>query len=423
MRFLRYVFNQLISSKYLRNIVVLSGGVGSSQLITLILLPILTRFFSPSDFGVFALFMSIIQLFAISFTLRLEMAIILPSKNTDAVLLSFMSLLCLIIGSFLSVCIVFLLENFFKYSIIFGFDTQLFYLIPLGAFFLGLYNILYCWNNRLEKYSRMSVSQIAHSTISTPSSLLFYYLSFQSIGLVLGQILGRLLACFVLLNDLYMNLRLLKSKDMYNDCYRLWSKYKKFPLFELPQAILNFMSQKYVIAFFMLYFGSFAVGLFDLADKILGKPLSVISNSFKTVFYQRLTTAKNKRSIFLKSLVLMFLIGLCLTLPFYFIPDSFFVFILGHHWGDIGQYIQLICPLLFSRFVFTVISPSISYTLKNHLLLIWQIIYFVLLIILFWMFRDNSIEKVLFVYATFGALMYFLLGLISYLVLIKNIKH
>ena len=62
----------IYKSQYFRNLFVLSGGVGFSQLIPLILLPVLTRFFSPEDFGLFALFMAIIQLLAISTTLRLE---------------------------------------------------------------------------------------------------------------------------------------------------------------------------------------------------------------------------------------------------------------------------------------------------------------------------------------------------------------
>ena len=170
-------------------------------------------------------------------------------------------------------------------------------------------------------------------------------------------------------------------------------------------------------------FGLFTVGIFDLADKIIAKPLSIISNSFKTVFYKRLTTAKDKLSIFKKSIILMTLISFLLVLPFYFIPEDFFVFLLGKDWGETGKYIKLLCPLLFVRFITNVITPSISFSLQNHYLLIWQILYFSLIIILFFSIYNFSVEVVLFLYAILGAFMYLVLGFISFSVLKKNNKQ
>ena len=156
---------------------------------------------------------------------------------------------------------------------------------------------------------------------------------------------------------------------------------------------------------------------------IIGKPLGIISNSFKTVFYKRLTTAKDKLSIFKKSLILITFISFLLTAPFYLIPNSFFIFLLGPEWADTGRYIQLICPLLFSRFIFNVVNPTISYTLQNHFLLIWQIVYFLSLVLLFWLIQEYSVEHVLLFYALFGAFMYAVLGFISFVVLKNHIKN
>ena len=67
-KFIKNTYVELIHSQYVKNLFVLIAGVSFSQLIPLLLLPILTRFFSPVDFGVFALFMAIIQLLAITMT-------------------------------------------------------------------------------------------------------------------------------------------------------------------------------------------------------------------------------------------------------------------------------------------------------------------------------------------------------------------
>ena len=119
----------------------------------------------------------------------------------------------------------------------------------------------------------------------------------------------------------------------------------------------------------------------------------------------------------------MTFISFILTAPFYVIPDQFFIFLLGPEWSDTGKYIQLICPLLFSRFIFNVTTPSISYTLQNHYLLVWQTIYLISLLILFYFLHDLSVENVLLLYAIFGAIMYVLLGFVSFIALKNHIKN
>ena len=429
-KFFRKIYFELITSKYVKHLFVLTSGVGFSQLIPLLLLPVLTRFFSPTDFGVLAIFMAIIQLIAISTTLRLEMAIVLPKKDTDAALVCivaffFLATFCLLLFGIASLLWLFVV-NSNDFLIFEQYHDNLYlpfyYLIPMGAFLLGLYNILYHWNNRMELYANMSYSHITHSVFSTPLSILFYFSSLNNIGLILGQIIGRFLACFLLLKNLFQTIKLIPKDTIVINIFTLLKEYKKFIIFETPHSILNFISQKYIIGVFSAFFGVFTVGIFDLADKIIGKPLGIISNSFRTVFYKRLTTAKDKLTIFKKSIILMTFISFILTVPFYIIPESFFVLLLGDEWIDTGKYIQLLCPLLFSRFIFNVVTPTISYTMQNHYLLIWQIVYFICLVFLFHSLKESVVEHVILIYAIFGACMYAMLGFISFKVLKHSIK-
>ena len=421
--FFKKTYREVVNSNYFKNLFVLTSGVGLSQLIPLLLLPILTRFFTPTDFGVFAVFMAIIQLLTVPMTLRLEMAVVLPKKDTDASLLCFMSLVSLLLFSILSCLILFICDllnvNFNVFS---GFEWVL-YLIPVGVLMLGVYNILYSWNNRLELYQRMSYSHILHSTFSTPVAIGLYFTALKPVALIFGQIIGRFLACVLLFNNLIKTIQEVPYDSLYSQCVSLLKEYRKFIIFDTPHSVLNVLSQKYILAVFTTFFGMMTVGIFDLADKIIGKPLGILSNSFKTVFYKRLTTAKDKLAIFKKSLFLITFASFFFTAPFYIISDSFFIFLLGPEWSDTGRYIQLICPLLFSRFIFNVVTPTISYTLQNHYLLIWQIIYVISLVLLFWFVAGYSVENVLLYYALFGAFMYAVLGVISFIVLKNHIKN
>ena len=86
-RMIQNTYSELRKSDYFKNLVLLTTGVGFSQFIPLLLLPILTRFFTPYDFGVLAIFLALIQLISLTSTFRLEMAILLPKKDTDAAIL------------------------------------------------------------------------------------------------------------------------------------------------------------------------------------------------------------------------------------------------------------------------------------------------------------------------------------------------
>ena len=423
MQFFKKTYGEIVNSNYFKNLFVLTSGVGVSQLIPFLLLPILTRFFTPSDFGVFALFMAIIQLLTIPMTCRLEMAVILPKKDTDAALLCFMSLVSLLFFSILTFLVLLLCNlSDLYFDVLIGFEWIV-YLIPLGVVMFGVYNILYSWNNRLELYYRMSYSHILHSAFSTPLSIAFYFTPLKPVALILGQIIGRFLACVLLLKNLIKTIRQVPYDSIYRQCLSLLKEYRKFIIFETPHSVLNFFSQKYILGVFTAFFGMVTVGIFDVADKIIAKPLGILSNSFKTVFYKRLTTAKDKLTIFKKSLFLITFASFLLTVPFYIIPDSVFIFLLGPEWSDTGRYIQLICPLLFSRFIFNVVTPTISYTLQNHYLLIWQIMYTISLILLFWLISGYSVENVILYYALFGAFMYTVLGGVSFIVLKNHIKN
>ena len=272
-KFIKNIYFELMHSQYVKNLFVLIGGVGFSQLIPLLLLPILTRFFSPVDFGVFALFMAIIQLLAIAMTFRLEMAVVLPQKDSDAALLCFMSFWFLLLFSLIIFFLFLLLyysEHIFDFRDTIGVvPDSIFFLvlclIPLGSFFLGCYNILYSWNNRLELYKKMSYSHVIHSFFSTPGSILIYFSPLKSVGLIIGQILGRVIACTFLLSNLTTHISLIPKDTIWVRCKFLFKEYKKFVVFETPHSILNFISQKIIIAFFSVFFGFFTVGIFELA--------------------------------------------------------------------------------------------------------------------------------------------------------------
>src|SRR5690606_41413382 len=69
-------------------------------------LPILTRLYSPEDFGVLAVYASVLALISVVSCLRLEIAIPIPKERSQAIDLLFLSLLSALLVTTLSFAVV-----------------------------------------------------------------------------------------------------------------------------------------------------------------------------------------------------------------------------------------------------------------------------------------------------------------------------
>ena len=130
-----------------------AGGTFFSQIIPLAILPILTRLYSPEEFGTLALYIAFFSILSVVVTGRYEMAIMLPKKEKDAISLFQISFLFSFIFS-----IFFLLVILFNSESIMSFlkinsSVAWLYFLPFSIFLAGLYQTYSYWLNRNKKFA------------------------------------------------------------------------------------------------------------------------------------------------------------------------------------------------------------------------------------------------------------------------------
>ena len=76
--------NKYKKSEFLKNILTLFFGTSIAQIIPLMISPILSRMYSPDQFGQLGVLLSVIGIFSIIATFQYESAIMLPKKVEDA---------------------------------------------------------------------------------------------------------------------------------------------------------------------------------------------------------------------------------------------------------------------------------------------------------------------------------------------------
>lgn len=135
-------------SEFTKNIVTLMTGTAIAQAIPIAISPILTRIYSPEDFGVFALFVAIISILGNIANAKYELAIMLPKKDEDAINIFALGFLITCIISIIMLIFVITFNHYFIDSLKNEEIGFWLYFVPIAIFFSGMYNVLNYFNNR-----------------------------------------------------------------------------------------------------------------------------------------------------------------------------------------------------------------------------------------------------------------------------------
>ena len=129
-------------SEFSSNVLTLMTGTTIAQAIPIAISPILTRIYTPEDFGMFALYMSMATIISVIATGRYELAIILPEKDEDAINIMMLSIGITFLVSLITLLIIFIFNA--QITLLFGNPniSQWLYFVPLTIVLTGVYQAL-----------------------------------------------------------------------------------------------------------------------------------------------------------------------------------------------------------------------------------------------------------------------------------------
>ena len=133
-------FSFIFPNKYIKNIGVLTVGTALSQGLLVLVLPVLTRIYSPEDFNLLAIYVSILGLITVFSCLRYNLAIPLPERDEDGALLVLVSLFCSIVVSAISLVPFVFFNGFFANLLGLESFEEYMWVIPIGIFVASVYN-------------------------------------------------------------------------------------------------------------------------------------------------------------------------------------------------------------------------------------------------------------------------------------------
>ena len=350
-------------------------GTAVAQAIPVAISPILTRIYTPEDFGVFALFLAISSILATIVNGRYELAIMLPKKDEDAINIFALGF---IITCFITILLFFVVFVFDDYlTKLLGNKEISFwlYFIPLAVFFSGLYNVLNYFNNRKKRYKDLRNATILKSIVLCIVQLVVGFVKTGASGLISGSLLSNMFANMKLARNILKD-KILISKIQKVKIVALAKKYKDFPKFSMLAGLLNSSSTNLNNIMIPTFYGLTTLGFYSLVERVLGMPSSLISSSIGQVFFQQASDEKKKTGsaykIFKQTTLRLIFLGIPIFGILYFIVEDIFVVVFGEEWRIAGSYANILIPLFFVKFVVSPLTVMNQIYLKNRLVLKWQ---------------------------------------------------
>jgi len=353
-------FKKLHRSEFLRNVGTLMSGTAIAQAIPVLVSPILSRLYTPDDFGILALFMAISIVISVIATGRYELAIMLPENKRDASNVLALSVILTIFTSIITLVLVLILKStiagFFDDP---GIESWL-YFIPLVVFFTGIYNTFNYWSTRHKTFKRNAASRISQSTVMVGTNLGLGFAKYGAVGLVAGYIAGQIVAATVLAWKSLRNYSELSRDISRHLILANAKKYRNFLRINTPHAFIGSLQDHGIVYVIMAFFNKAILGSYSFAFRLVTAPASLIGASIYQVFYQKATTALQEgqdiQAMVLRIYRNLFVIGLPIFAILFFFGPPIFSFVFGENWVMAGEIAQIIAPWLFLNFIATPVS-------------------------------------------------------------------
>lgn len=390
MKNLGALFQKYRHSDLIKNISTLIAGTAIAQLIPILLQPLLRRFYSPSIYGMYAVYMSAVGILFTITSLRYELAIIHPRKDKEAVnILVLSQFLNFIFSILLFVFILIFKSRIAAFLNIPPKYTLFLYLIPAGTFFYNLYQSFQYWLIRKRKFVAISANKFVRRGTEGSLQVFFKYIYIQT-GLILGDITGHIANVITGFFQCKRSDLALRTVSAVKIKYVL-KKYMEYPKYNMVSTFMKAFSYLMPAIFINKFFSTEYTGYFDLSKLVLSIPLSLIAGSIANVLLQRISekftirTSIRKEMLFVLSTVLLISVVEVIIIKLFAV--ELFTLLFGKQWqisGEISEYLVWSYTLNFITVSFSSIYISMK---KIKLLSIWQLIYFCAILLLI-LFRD-----------------------------------
>jgi len=364
-------------SSFLSNIFKLTAGTTIAQIIGIILIPVITRLYSPESFGVNQLFLSIATVAVVISSLSYDYVIMLPKTDEDSINVFALCTVC-ILGVSAAIGAVFIgfrdwFGAFFETPMIADYLVWL----PIFVVFSSFFAILNEWLSRKVQYGLLSrsivLNSIATRAVQTGGGLV----AASPLGLILGSMTGMVLAVLYMLRGLAEDTELLRAVTV-RRMKEVAVRYKDFAVYGSAGGLANSLSWELPAFMLAYFFNSAVLGYYALAMMAVRLPMGMVGTAISQVFYQKASEEKNRtgsvKDVVREIHTRLISIGIFPFVIFVILAEDLFAFVFGAEWLTAGTYAMFLAPWIFTVFIFSPVSSLFGVLEKQRSYLSFEIL-------------------------------------------------
>lgn len=382
----------------IKNILILASGTAGAQILGFLFVPILTRIYTPTEFGLLAIFVALLTVATPLVNLRYVVAIPLPRrKETATNLLVFCIALTLMFSLILGY--LFPYVGSYLYDDIPSDKLEVFrWLFVLSLMGIGIYEAFSFLAIREKQFKVLAKTKFTQSLLGGLVKILLGFGLLKFYGLLIGHVVSQVsgLVSIILRSGegVRENLGKVKWKNI---CF-LTKYYISFPVYQIPSELMRTFSLKLPLFFFAKQYGAGEAGQLGLALTIVALPIAIIGQTTRQAFYGEIAAYRTSDLTAIRGtfFVLLRRLAFVSILPFFtlfFLSADMFGIFFGSNWYSAGVYSEILAIYLIVQFLYVPLGgPLLNFFKKNWLLPILDISRLIIMVSIFTFCAWSSCE-------------------------------
>ena len=371
-------------ASFTRNMLTLLSGTAMAQLIPLLATPVLTRIYTPEQFGALAILLAVANPLSLLVCGRYDLTVVLPRDDERANVLARLALLLAMVVSLLLGGLLWSFRE--PLSGLMGGEVALtpMLLAPLLFLLMGFFQPLNNWLIRKQAFRAMSVNKMVQTTGITLVSLGLGWWAFEH-GLMVGYVAGW--ALYVAFGAMQVRWKGFRFRPLQFAAMREAAMaYRSFPLYNALPAVMNTATLSIPVFLLTRVFDEQVTGQFNLCRQTIFLPVTFFATSFMQVYMQRASSTVAAGGAVLPSLrrSVQLLGGLALALVLVLLTAGPFLFglVFGAQWTEAGTYARILALPIALQFVVVPLTPLLPALGHIRAYSIWQVLYFASVLLL-----------------------------------------
>jgi len=342
-------------------VAVLAGGTAFAQALSILVLPVLTRIYSPHDFEILAMYVAIISIFSTVACLRFEIAIPMPEDDGLAINLVILSLLSAVSLVLLFFTVILLLSNHINQWTDYKLAGYL-WLLPIGTLLSAFYSAFQFWAIRKRKFTVVAKTRITQAVSGASVQVGMGLVGAAPVGLLFGQLLqggaGAVLLGKKFVNDASDQLTSISRTSLKNT----FKRFERFPKYSTWEALTNSAGIQLPVIMIASYTQGAEAGYIMLAMKLLSAPMSLVGGSIAQVYLSEASEQFQDgtlRKFTLNTMWSLLKIGFFPVLLVALVSPTLIPVVFGDDWVKAGVLISWMAPWFLMQFIVSPVSMAL----------------------------------------------------------------